>query len=38
LESLDRVGFERLAAGCHPLTSERLVKASHITRTDPNHR
>ena len=35
LERLDRVGFERLAAGCHPLTGERLVKASHTTRTDP---
>ena len=35
LERLDRVGFERLAAGCHPLTSARLVKASHTTRTDP---
>jgi conjugative relaxase-like TrwC/TraI family protein len=35
LERLNRVGFERLAAGCHPLTSERLVKVSHITRTDP---
>jgi hypothetical protein len=32
LERLDRATFGRLAAGCHPLTGERLVKTSHVTR------
>jgi conjugative relaxase-like TrwC/TraI family protein len=27
---LDRVAFERLAAGCHPQTAERLVQTSHV--------
>jgi conjugative relaxase-like TrwC/TraI family protein len=35
LERLDRVAFQRLAAGCHPLTGARLVKTSHVTRLDP---
>jgi conjugative relaxase-like TrwC/TraI family protein len=35
IDRLDRAGFQRLAAGLHPLTGERLVKASHATRTDP---
>jgi conjugative relaxase-like TrwC/TraI family protein len=34
LERLDRRAFERLAAGCHPLTGERLVKTSHAPRRD----
>lgn len=34
LERLDRVAFERLAAGCHPLTGERLIKTSHVSRID----
>jgi hypothetical protein len=35
LEGLDRIAFERLAAGVHPVTGERLVKTSHVTRVDP---
>jgi conjugative relaxase-like TrwC/TraI family protein len=35
VERLDRVAFERLAAGCHPLTGARLIKTSHVTRHDP---
>jgi conjugative relaxase-like TrwC/TraI family protein len=35
LVRLDRAAFQRLAAGCHPLTGERLVKTSYITRPDP---
>jgi conjugative relaxase-like TrwC/TraI family protein len=34
LDQLDRRAFERLAAGCHPLTGERLVKTSHTLRHD----
>ena len=34
LHRLDRRAFERLAAGCHPLTGERLVKTSHTLRPD----
>jgi conjugative relaxase-like TrwC/TraI family protein len=34
LNQLDREAFERLAAGCHPLTGERLVKTSHVLRRD----
>jgi conjugative relaxase-like TrwC/TraI family protein len=34
LDHLDRQAFERLAAGCHPLTGERLVKTSHALRRD----
>jgi conjugative relaxase-like TrwC/TraI family protein len=34
LDRLDRAAFQRLAAGLHPLTGERLVKASHATRID----
>jgi conjugative relaxase-like TrwC/TraI family protein len=34
LEQLDRRAFDRLAAGCHPLTGERLVKTSHALRRD----
>jgi len=34
LEWLDRRAFERLAAGCHPLTGERLIKTSHALRRD----
>ena len=34
LERLDRRAFERLAAGCHPLTGERLIKTSHALRRD----
>jgi len=35
LERLDRAAFQRLTAGCHPVTGERLVKASYATRPDP---
>jgi conjugative relaxase-like TrwC/TraI family protein len=35
LDRLDRAAFQRLAAGLHPLTGERLVKASYTTRLDP---
>ncbi len=35
VHGLDRVAFERLAAGLHPLTGARLVKTSHVTRGDP---
>jgi conjugative relaxase-like TrwC/TraI family protein len=31
---LDRRAFERLAAGCHPMTGERLIKTSHAPRRD----
>src|SRR5574341_775261 len=34
LDHLDRRSEERLAAGCHPLTGERLVKTSHVLRRD----
>jgi conjugative relaxase-like TrwC/TraI family protein len=34
VEQLDRRAFERLAAGCHPLTGERLIKTSHALRRD----
>jgi conjugative relaxase-like TrwC/TraI family protein len=34
LERLDRRAFDRLAAGCHPLTGERLIKTSHAPRRD----
>jgi conjugative relaxase-like TrwC/TraI family protein len=34
LDRLDRRAFERLAAGCHPLTGERLIKTSHAPRRD----
>src|SRR6266540_554010 len=34
LERLDRRAFERLTAGCHPLTGERLIKTSHAPRRD----
>jgi len=34
LERLDWWAFERLAAGCHPLTGERLIKTSHALRRD----
>jgi len=34
LDQLDRRAFDRLAAGCHPLTGERLVKTSHAPRRD----
>jgi conjugative relaxase-like TrwC/TraI family protein len=32
---LDRAAFQRLAAGIHPLTGQRLVKISHVVRVDP---
>jgi conjugative relaxase-like TrwC/TraI family protein len=35
VHGLDRVAFERLAAGLHPVTGTRLVKTSHVTRLDP---
>jgi conjugative relaxase-like TrwC/TraI family protein len=35
LEGLDRVAFERLVAGVHPVTGERLVKTSHLRGLDP---
>src|SRR6266545_4407298 len=34
LDQLDRPAFERLAAGCHPLTGKRLIKTSHALRRD----
>ena len=34
LDRLDRRSFERLAAGCHPLTGERLIKTSYAQRRD----
>jgi conjugative relaxase-like TrwC/TraI family protein len=34
LARLDRATFGRLAAGRHPVTGERLVKTSHVTRLD----
>jgi conjugative relaxase-like TrwC/TraI family protein len=36
VERLDRARFVRLAAGLNPLTGERLVKTSHVTRLDPS--
>jgi hypothetical protein len=33
LARLDRVGFGRLAVGCQPLTGQRLIKTSHVTRS-----
>jgi conjugative relaxase-like TrwC/TraI family protein len=35
LQRLDRTAFQRLAAGCHPVSGERLVKTSYTTRLDP---
>jgi conjugative relaxase-like TrwC/TraI family protein len=35
LGHLDRATFQRLAAGLHPLTRERLVKTSYVTTRDP---
>jgi conjugative relaxase-like TrwC/TraI family protein len=35
LTRLDRQGFERLAAGHHPVTGARLVKPSHTVKLDP---
>jgi conjugative relaxase-like TrwC/TraI family protein len=35
LERLDRAAFGRLAAGCHPVSGERLIKTSHLTKADP---
>src|SRR6266568_9262334 len=35
LDQLDRQAFDRLAAGCHPLTGERLIKTSHALRPAP---
>lgn len=35
LARLDRATFERLACGLHPLTGERLIKTSHVTKLDP---
>jgi conjugative relaxase-like TrwC/TraI family protein len=35
LRRLDRATFQRLAAGRHPLTGQRLIKTSHVTRLDP---
>jgi conjugative relaxase-like TrwC/TraI family protein len=34
LDHLDRLAFERLAVGCHPLTGERLIKTSHALGRD----
>jgi conjugative relaxase-like TrwC/TraI family protein len=34
LDQLDRQTFERLVAGCHPLSGERLVNTSHALRRD----
>jgi len=34
LDQLDRQAFERLAAGCHPLTGQRLIKTSHTLHRD----
>ena len=34
LDQLDRGAFERLAAGCHPLTGARLIKPSHALCRD----
>ncbi len=34
LTHLDRQAFDRLAAGCHPLTGQRLIKTSHAPRRD----
>jgi conjugative relaxase-like TrwC/TraI family protein len=34
LDQLDRRAFDRLAAGCHPLTGERLIKTSHAPYRD----
>jgi conjugative relaxase-like TrwC/TraI family protein len=35
LAKLDRVAFERLVAGCHPVTGQRLIKTSYVSRLDP---
>jgi conjugative relaxase-like TrwC/TraI family protein len=35
LERLERVAFGRLAAGCHPVTGQRLIKPSYVRRTNP---
>jgi conjugative relaxase-like TrwC/TraI family protein len=35
LEQLDRASFQLLAAGCHPLAGERLIKPSYVSRVDP---
>src|SRR6266540_2107163 len=35
IDRLDGATFQRLAAGLHPLTAERLVKTSYATRRDP---
>jgi conjugative relaxase-like TrwC/TraI family protein len=34
IDHLDRRAFDRLAAGCHPLTGQRLIKTSHAQRRD----
>jgi conjugative relaxase-like TrwC/TraI family protein len=34
LKRLDRVAFGRLAAGSHPVTGQRLIKPSHLSRID----
>src|SRR6266508_5343132 len=34
LDRLDRRAFERLAAGCHPVTGERLIQTSHALSRD----
>jgi conjugative relaxase-like TrwC/TraI family protein len=36
VDRLDRVAFQRMAGGLHPLTGARLVKTSHVTRLDPS--
>jgi conjugative relaxase-like TrwC/TraI family protein len=35
LEYLHRVTFEPLAAGCHPVTGQRLIRTSHVVKLDP---
>ncbi len=35
IDRLDRTAFQRMAAGLHPRTGARLVKASYATRLDP---
>jgi hypothetical protein len=32
---LDWAAFGRLAVGCHPVTGQRLIKTSYVTRLDP---
>jgi conjugative relaxase-like TrwC/TraI family protein len=34
LDHLDRPAFDRLAAGCHPVTGQRLVKTAYAQRRD----